>query len=190
MRVLGSSVIVVALYYLLPLDHLSQAGSALLLVVGLLGIAIIVWWEVRAILNAQYPAVEGIAALALTVPLFLVLFAAAYYLLERATASNFSQPLSRTDALYFTVTTFSTVGYGDITAKSQGARVMVIFQMVADLIIVGFGVKVIFGAVQMGRQRQEVPTANGTSAPLTPVATTPDQRSSLTEDRQGQDLDR
>jgi hypothetical protein len=29
-------------------------------------------------------------------------------------------PLTRTDALYFSVTVFSTVGFGDITAKSQG----------------------------------------------------------------------
>jgi voltage-gated potassium channel len=28
-------------------------------------------------------------------------------------------PLTRTDALYFTVTVFSTVGFGDITAKPR-----------------------------------------------------------------------
>jgi hypothetical protein len=153
-RVLGSTVVVVALYYLLPLDHLSQIGSVLLLVAGLLGIAAIVWWEVRVILNAQYPAVQGLAALALTVPLFLVLFSTTYYLLERASSSTFSQRLSRTDALYFTVTTFSTVGYGDITAKSQGARVLVMVQMVADILIIGLGVRVLLGAVERGRQRQ------------------------------------
>jgi hypothetical protein len=153
-RVLGSTVMVVALYYLLPLDHLSQVGSVLLLVAGLLGIAVIVWWEVRVILNAQYPAVQGVAALALTVPLFLVLFSTTYYLLERAESGTFSQHLSRTDALYFTVTTFSTVGYGDITAKSQGARVLVMVQMVADILIIGLGVKVLLGAVERGRQRQ------------------------------------
>jgi hypothetical protein len=87
-RALGGTVIVVALYYLLPLDHLSQAGSVLLLIAGLLGIAVIVWWEVRAILNAQYPVLQGIAALALAVPLFLVLFATTYYLLERAAMSD------------------------------------------------------------------------------------------------------
>jgi hypothetical protein len=154
LRGLGNTVIVVALYYLLPLDHLSQVGSVLLLVVGLLGIAVIVWWEVRVILNARYPAVHGIAALALTVPLFLVIFSTTYYLLEHSAPNTFSQHLSRTDALYFTVTTFSTVGYGDITAKSQGARVLVMFQMVADILIIGLGVRVLLGAVERGRQRQ------------------------------------
>ncbi|HVM65063.1 MAG TPA: ion channel, partial [Acidimicrobiales bacterium] len=56
-------------------------------------------------------------------------------------------------ALYFTTTTFTTVGYGDITATSEGARVMVIFQEIADIIILGFGVRVLLGAVRIGQAR-------------------------------------
>ena len=52
------------------------------------------------------------------VPLFLLLFASTYFLMERASAASFTQPLTRTDALYFTVTVFSTVGFGDISPKS------------------------------------------------------------------------
>jgi hypothetical protein len=76
-----------------------------------------------------------------------------YFLLEFHGHRSFSQPLTRTDALYFTVTTFSTTGYGDITAKSQTARLLVTFQMLADLVVLGFGVKVLLGAVQTGRRR-------------------------------------
>ena len=150
----------VAAYYLLPFDRLSDSASVLLLVVGMVGVLLIVLWEVRAIIKSQYPAYKAVEALAITAPLFLLLFATAYFLLQRSTPASFGQPLSRTDALYFTVTTFSTVGYGDITAKSEGARLMVIGQMLADLVVLGFGVKVIFGAVEMGRQRQSTrPTA-------------------------------
>ena len=150
----------VAAYYLLPFNHLSEASSVLPLVVGMVGVLIIVVWEVRGILNSPYPAVKAIEALAITAPLFLLLYATAYYLVEQSAPSSFSQPLSRTDSLYFTVTTFSTVGYGDITAKSEAARLMVIVQMLADLVVLGFGVKVIFGAVGMGRQRQAAPTTD------------------------------
>jgi voltage-gated potassium channel Kch len=150
----------VAAYYLLPFNHLSEASSLLPLVLGMVGVLLIVAWEVRGILNSQYPAVKAVEALAITAPLFLLLFATAYYLVERSAPSNFSQPLSRTDSLYFTVTTFSTVGYGDITAKSEAARLMVVVQMLADLVVLGFGVKVIFGAVEMGRQRQATPTTD------------------------------
>jgi hypothetical protein len=153
-RALATAAILVALYYLLPLDNLSDTGSVVLLAAGLVGIAVIVAWEVRAILRADYPVIQGIEALALTVPLFLLLFSTFYFELAHTDHASFGQPLTRTDALYFTVTTFATVGYGDITAKSQGARVIVIIQMLTDLVVLGFGVRVLLGAVQMGRQRQ------------------------------------
>jgi len=49
---------------------------------------------------------------------------------------------------------FTTVGFGDITAKSEGARLLVTGQMVTNLIILGIGAKIILGAVTRGRQQQ------------------------------------
>ena len=57
-------------------------------------------------------------------------------------------------ALFFTVTVFATVGFGDITATSQVARVVVIAQMILDLLVLGLVVKVFLGAVEKGRERQ------------------------------------
>ncbi len=74
--------------------------------------------------------------------------------LASRSSSSFGQHLSHTDALYFTVTVFSTVGFGDITAKSAVARLVVTGQMVADLIILGVAIKVITGAVRRGQQRR------------------------------------
>ncbi len=71
--------------------------------------------------------------------------------MERASAASFTEPLTRTDALYLTVTVFSTVGFGDITAKSEAARVVLIVQMLADLAFLGVGIRVLVGAVQRGR---------------------------------------
>jgi len=62
--------------------------------------------------------------------------------------------MTRTNALYFTVTVFATVGFGDITAKTEAARLLVTVQMIIDLIILGFGARVILGAVSRARQRQ------------------------------------
>jgi len=78
-------------------------------------------------------------------------------------ASNFGQKLTHTDALYFTVTVFTTVGFGDITAKSEGARLLATAQMMADLVVLGIGAKIILGAVTRGRQRQ--PTNAGAGQP-------------------------
>jgi voltage-gated potassium channel len=69
-------------------------------------------------------------------------------------ASNFGEKLTHTDALYFTTTVFTTVGFGDITAKSGGTRLLVTGQMVTDLIFLGIGAKIILGAVTRGRRRE------------------------------------
>src|SRR5208282_4777456 len=71
--------------------------------------------------------------------------------------------LTRTDSLYFTVTTFSTVGFGDITATSQAARLVVTVQMILDLLVLGLGIRVFIGAVQLARE--EHPDPAGPAAP-------------------------
>lgn len=148
----------VALYYLLPLDH----GAALVaeLAIGILVVAAVIALQVRAIMRSEHPGVRGLAALFVSLPLFIVLFASAYYMMSRADSSNFTSHLSRTDALYFTVTTFSTVGFGDITAKTESARLIVTAQIVLDLIIIGFGARIILGAVQRSRAQRTPPNAS------------------------------
>jgi voltage-gated potassium channel len=46
------------------------------------------------------------------------------------------------------------VGFGDITPKSEAARIVLIVQMLADLAVLGAGLKVLLGAVQRGRQQR------------------------------------
>ena len=122
LRSLASTVVLVALYYLLPLNYLANAPLAVILVVGLLVLLAVAAWQLRQVIDARYPAVRASEALATTVPLFLLLFASVYFVMARTSPGNFStHSLTRTDSLYFTVTTFSTVGYGDITATSQAA---------------------------------------------------------------------
>jgi len=146
--------VLVVLYYVLPLDRRWDSDTAVRLLVGLLVFAGVVVWGVRTIAGSRYPGVRAAEALALALPLFLLLFASTYFVMERNSAASFTQPLTRTDALYFTVTVFSTVGFGDITAKSEAARVVVIFQMLADLVILGAVLRVFLGAIQRGRERR------------------------------------
>jgi voltage-gated potassium channel len=144
----------VVLYYLLPLDHKWDADTAVRLSLGLLVFAGVMVWQVRSIAGSRYPALRAAEALGLIIPLYLLLFASTYFLMERATEASFTEPLTRTDALYFTVTVFATVGFGDITAKSETARVVVIVQMLADLALLGAGIRVLVGAVHRGRERR------------------------------------
>ncbi|MFF0086027.1 potassium channel family protein [Streptomyces canus] len=90
----------------------------------------------------------------MAVPLYILAFAATYFLTAQADGSYFTQPMTRTGALYFSVTVFSTVGFGDITPKTDAARLVVTAQMLLDLLLLGFGVRVFVGAVNLGRQRR------------------------------------
>ena len=163
LRSLVAAIALVALYFLLPLDHLASVPLAVILVVGLLVLLAVTGWQLRLVGRARYPAIRAGEALATTVPLFLLLFASVYFAMGRASPANFStHSLTRTDSLYFTVTTFSTVGYGDITAASQAARLLVTAQMILDLLVLGLGIRMFIGAVQ--RARQEHPDPAGPAA--------------------------
>jgi len=152
LRSLATTVLLVVLYYLLPLDHIKSVP--LTLAGGLLILLAVTAWQLHAIIRARYPALRAVEALATTVPLFLLLFASAYFTMARISPANFSAHfLTRTDALYFTVTTFSTVGFGDITPVSQSARLVVMAQMLLDLLVLGLGIRVFIGAVQRARQQ-------------------------------------
>ena len=140
LRSLLSATVLVVLYYLLPLGGPLSADTAVRLLIGLLVFAGVMVWQVRKILRSRYPGVQAVEALGLIVPLYLLLFASTYFLMERASAAAFTEPLTRTDALYFTVTVFSTVGFGDISAKSEAARVVLIVQMLGDLAVLGAGI--------------------------------------------------
>jgi hypothetical protein len=160
-RSLVSAFVLVALYFLVPIQDLQGVNPAVSLSAELVVLALVVVLQVRAVTRNRYPGLRAVEALALTVPLFLVMYAAAYVVLAQDSAANFNtHTLSRTDSLYFTLTVFSTVGFGDITATSQSARVFVMAQMVLDLVILGLGVQVFRGAISVGRQRSAVVTGS------------------------------
>lgn len=154
LRALGATIALVAIYYLLPLDHSSTWVAATMLVIGLVAFIALVIFQLRSIVRSRFPTLRAVEALATSLPLFLLLFSGTYVVMAAVSVSNFGQKLTHTDALYFTVTVFTTVGFGDITAKTEGARLLVTAQMAADVIILGLGAKVILGAVTRGRQRQ------------------------------------
>ena len=173
LRGLLVTTVLVVLYYLLPLDRPLDTGTAVRLLIGLLIFAGLTVWQVRAIAGARYPGLRAAETLGLIVPFYLLLFASTYFLMERASAANFTQPLTRTDALYFSVTVFATVGFGDIAAKSETARVVLIVQMLADLALLGAGVRVLLGAVRRGQQRRsDTRGGAGPGSPVTPFPCT------------------
>lgn len=156
LRALASTTVLVALYFLVPFSSVNAIplvvwlGTALLVLVG------VTTWQLRAIARSTHPRVRAIVALAVTAPLYLLLFAVTYFLMSSADSGHFtSGTLTRLDALYFTVTVFATVGFGDISPATQAARLIVMIQMILNLLVLGAGIKVFLGAVQRRRKDQE-----------------------------------
>ena len=61
---------------------------------------------------------------------------------------------------WLVVTVFATVGFGDIAAVTQTARIVVIVQMLGDLLVLGLLIRLILSAVQTGQQRRAATRGN------------------------------
>ena len=150
-RVLGFGLALLLLYYLAPFGSALHGHIVAGLAVCLAALIVLVVIELRSIAQSSHPETKAVEAVGMTLPLALLPFAAAYYSMAKVTDASFGTRLTRLDALYFTMTTFSTVGYGDIAAKSEPARALVTGQIAVDLILIGLIAKVILGTAQRRR---------------------------------------
>jgi Ion channel len=159
LRSVGVAVVGFSLYFTLPFDSASHFNSGAALTIGLVAMTAVTGWQTWAITHSPIPRVRAMEGLLTTFPLFVLLFATTYFLMGQYRTSDFSQPLTRIDSLYFTVTTFATVGYGDIVPVSQAARLTVTVQMVVDLVLIGLVVRTFVNSVRTGLARRDSPTS-------------------------------
>lgn len=145
-------------YFLLPWDAFDDWAAVGIVIAFLVVAAATAGWQVGRILVSPTPAAQAIEALAIIVPIYLLAFSLGYYMLSDNNPHQFNEQLSRMSSLYFTLSVFATVGFGDITASVDASRAMVSIQMVLNLIVVGVGIKVILGAVKWSRDLRK---ANG-----------------------------
>jgi voltage-gated potassium channel len=145
-------VVVLGAYLLIPFDR--RPDDILLpLICGIVGVIGFTVWEVTRILRADLPNVRAAQAVGVLFPLFLVVFSAVYLVLSLDETVSFTEPLTNVSALYFTITVFATVGFGDITAATPTARLVVSVQMILDILIVATLAKVLFGAARVSLAR-------------------------------------
>jgi voltage-gated potassium channel len=153
-RAVASAVVTLSLLFILPLDRSDTVSPWMALTTVLTVLTALTVFQTRAILRSRWPGLRAAAALATSVPLLLTSFSAVYFMFSQDDVHSFSEPLTRSRALYFTITVFATVGFGDITPTTDSARLLVSGQMIIDLMVLGVVFKVLFGAVQAGRQRR------------------------------------
>ena len=128
----------VLFYYFVPVaneDHPIWRWS--LFIVGLAVLSLLIVWQLMKQLAAgPDPGVRIRSLITLLYPV-IALFALTYYIIQTIDPAQFDGLKSRTDALYYTVVTLGTVGYGDVHAAGQLARVITMIQVAFDLIVIG-----------------------------------------------------
>ena len=82
-----------------------------------------------------------------------IVFSSLVYLAIASDKGQFTGLNTRVDALYFTMSTIATVGFGDVHATGEVARAVVTVQIFLDLIIVGLVARIILPSVVDARQR-------------------------------------
>lgn len=157
LRAAVTATLLLTVYFLLPIEHRAHQSVALRLGAALALFVVVLSNEIRLISSHDRPLLRATVAMATVIPLFLVLFAWMYLTLARSDPASFGEPLSRISALYFTVSVFSTVGFGDIVAKTDPARLVVTVQMIADLAVVALVIRLIFGAAARRADRLREP---------------------------------
>lgn len=126
-------------YYGLPLraEHLSDVARLLAFVVGVVGLMWLIARQVRRYVARPPDTGSRLSGVLTVIYAVTVFFALCYYLIERNSPGQFAGLSTRTDALYYTVVTLGTVGYGDVHAVGQTARAVTMVQITFDLVVIG-----------------------------------------------------
>ncbi|SBT37185.1 potassium channel family protein [Micromonospora auratinigra] len=138
-------------YFVVPVEPdpngvrlaLRSLGTLLLVVV----VAFLVTGQVRRQLRVEQPTgdaeVRALIRLAVALIAGLLVFALADFVVARTRPAEFANLATRIDALYFALTTLTTVGYGDVHAQGQIARVLVCVQMIFSIGVVATGASIV-----------------------------------------------
>jgi voltage-gated potassium channel len=124
------------LYFVFPLDPdrapVGVLMGMVLSLVAMVGMSIVVVTEVRRP-ERRLTVIQLVLALEAVI----MSFSAAYYVVGTTRSDEFEGMATRLDALYFSMTTLSTVGYGDVHAVGQFARALVTVHIAFNLLFVG-----------------------------------------------------
>ena len=153
-RVLLTVALLCATYFLIPTRRPGDGFGVGWLVLQLCVFVAIVGAQVPAIIRSKYPVLRAIEALAVLVPVYLLIFARIYVANSQNDPAGFSRPLDHITALYFTVTVFATVGFGDIVALTDSMRLLVTAQMLLNLVVLGLGIRLLTSAARRGIARR------------------------------------
>ena len=155
LRMLVSIAVLVAAFIVIPPADLATRTLGTSVLVALVLLVGVVVWEIRRVIRDPYPEVRAATGIIVVAVAVILVFAIVYAAMSAGNAAAFTEPLDKSNAIYFTVTTASTTGFGDITAASESARWVVTAQMLIDLIVIVGVARVFVLAAKVSRARRD-----------------------------------
>ena len=164
-RLAGTVALVVLatiVYFAVPIPgRMRQSSWELLFSCGVVVLGVLILLAIRRMLR------EGEGARIRGLVLLLVLTVLFFSWSDKSVAvlpGQFADLHTKIDALYFTVSTLTTVGFGDVHATGQLARAAVTVQMVFNLVFIGLSAGIVSGFLRSRATRRNTPPGhNGTS---------------------------
>lgn len=166
---LASTTILIVAYAVIPFAPDPRDAIWWRLLLGIVIFSATLGFQARAIARHERPLRRAAIALAILVPLYIVIFASIYVTVSRADPGAFNRSLTKTQGIYFTVTVLSTVGFGDIVPKTDPTRILTTVQMILNFILIGGVVRLIvgLGSREARRRREPVPAQATEARPST-----------------------
>lgn len=162
-RTLLGIIVITAFYIWAPFENEMGIHPATVLALLIIFFVALLAYSVRRIINDEHPQVRAAQVALMTTAIYLFSFAAFYLEMATVNPENFSEPVSRMDAFYLSVTIASTVGFGDITAETDSARFIVTAQMLINIILIGVGVRTILAIGKLSASRKAAKSSSTTA---------------------------
>jgi hypothetical protein len=136
------------LYYALPMEGRLWPIGAIAGPIAAIGLAPLTRRHLRRVLVSERPFVDVALALSIIAEVLILGFATTYWILATHSPDQFEDLVTRTDSLYFTVTVLATVGFGDVHPVGQLARAVTTLNMLTNLVILAFSVRLLTWAAR------------------------------------------
>jgi voltage-gated potassium channel len=149
------SALIVGFYYIIPVEPGIRGVQLALRVAGTVALGLLITRRIVRQVghHLSEPETTPVAGLLTALVGGVAFFALADYTTAILGPGQFVDLETKTDALYFTMATLTTVGYGDIHAAGQVARTVVIVQLVFNVLVIATGASVL--SRQIGTRARE-----------------------------------
>lgn len=134
----------VVAYFLVPVERGTDPGALVvrgtITAAGVFAAFQLISRQVRRQLETEGSPLSG---LLLAIVAAVLIFALVDYVVAISSPREFDGLNTRVDALYFALTTLTTVGFGDVHAQGQLARVLLCIQLVFNVAVVAIAASIL-----------------------------------------------